>query len=94
MIPENVSKEEFLAAVRQGVHDAIQDIIRNATDADFFASIKDGARQAIAEAMPASLEIEKAIAEGVYDAFPFSDRIADAIYGGVREGVQERKARK
>jgi hypothetical protein len=45
-----VTKEEFLAAIRDGVHSAMWRMITNATDmpsADFFDAIKAGAKEAI-----------------------------------------------
>jgi hypothetical protein len=45
-----VSKEEFLAAIREGVRDAMWDMMTNATIApchDFYDSIREGVREAI-----------------------------------------------
>ena len=97
MIPKEISKEEFLMAVRQGVYDAMRHIMYQGSDmpgADFFDSLKAGVEAGIQKAMPASFEIENAITKGVREAFPCAEEIANAIYGGAREGVQERNAGK
>ncbi len=48
-----VSKQELLAAIREGVHDAIWGMITNATMApcaDFFAAVEDGVATGIEKA--------------------------------------------
>jgi hypothetical protein len=45
-----VSKEEFLEAIREGVREALWDVMTNATSApchDFYESIREGVREAI-----------------------------------------------
>lgn len=59
-----VSKEELLGAIREGVHDAVWQMINNGTSmpcADFYDAVKEG----VVKAMPWSDQIMNAITDGV-----------------------------
>ena len=83
-LPDNVTSEQLLQAVRDGVCDAMWQMMTNATPMpcnDFYDTVKDG----IKEAMPDSDDILKAIADGIDMAMPFQTQIMNAITDGVKE---------
>lgn len=80
---DNLSDEQILEAIRKGVHDAMWQMITNATQmpcADFFDTLKQGIHDGIEDAMPLRSDIKEAIAEGVAKSMPWPSEIADAVY--------------
>ena len=76
-LPPGVTTEQFLEAVRQGVHDAVWQMIcqgTNAPCADFYDAIKEG--------------IKKGTEEGIENAMPFPGDIKNAITDGVKEAMR------
>jgi hypothetical protein len=64
----DVSKQELLDAIRDGVSDAMWRMITNATSApcaDFYETVRDGVETAISKAMPFGDDILTAISHGV-----------------------------
>jgi hypothetical protein len=67
----DVSKQELLDAIRDGVSDAMWQMITNATSepcADFYETVRDGVETAISKAMPFGDDILTAISHGVEGA--------------------------
>ena len=76
-LPHNVTTEQFLEAVRQGVYDAVWQMITNNTDmpcADFYDTVKEA--------------VKEGIQEGIEKAMPFAGDIMNAITDGVKEAMQ------
>jgi len=74
-LPHEVTAEQFLEAVRQGVSDAIWRMIcqgTNAPCADFYDAIKEGIKDGICKSMPFESDIKNAITDGVKEAWPRS----------------------
>jgi hypothetical protein len=76
-LPPGITTEQFLEAVRQGVYDAVWQMITNNTDmpcADFYDTVKEA--------------VKEGTQEGIENAMPFTGDIKSAITDGVREAMR------
>jgi hypothetical protein len=76
-----VTKQELLDAIRDGVYDAVWQMIRNATDApcaDFFEMVKQGVTEGIC-----SMDVSDAVKNGVMEGIcVMDDLVVDAVKQG------------
>jgi hypothetical protein len=80
----NVSKEEYLAAVIEGIRQGIRDCMPSKSE--IFEAIQQGTADALYCSGPSA-----AIKQAISDSFPFPGEITDAIFEGARDGVKGRK---
>ena len=77
-LPDGVSKEDYLDAIRSGVRDAFMNAFQDSWEKDQL-SLHDAIGEAVRDAFPFGSDIEKAVKEGVQNCFPYESQILMTI---------------
>lgn len=89
----DVTKEEYLNAVSQGVKDAIHEFMEtgNGYSGQIIRDlILESLKEGISSAMPLTSDVCDAIKDGIYISMPTEANIRDIIYSAHKDGASGR----